>query len=74
MQVLDPSDPKLNDLKLYDKYEIRDLTGRSIRSIEEDASAGKLEWTHTVGRTNKADADAVRRYVETFRRKKSKAS
>lgn len=66
MQVLEPSD--LNDLKLYDKYEIKDLTGRSVRSIEEDAAAGKLVWTHVVGRTNKADAEAIRNYLKHFRR------
>ncbi|MCW8137291.1 MAG: hypothetical protein KIT58_00095 [Planctomycetota bacterium] len=57
------------ELKLYDKYAIHEITGASIRSIEEAASDpdSPLKWTHRVGRRKCADAATLKAYLDSLR-------
>lgn len=57
------------ELKLFTKEDVAELSGRSVRSVEEDAAdpASPLKWSHRVGRKHATDAATVRAYLESFR-------
>lgn len=64
-----PTHPDEHDLKLYDKHQIRELTGLSVRLIEQHAAdpGNPLKWGFKVGRRRCADAVTVKAYLESFR-------